>query len=750
MFSSEVEKALNESFALAKRKRHEHVSLEHFFLALMEATAVREMLLHFQVDTKRLRRDLIDHCDQNSTETLSPHDYEALPSMNFHKVLQRAIFQVNAMGKTEVGIEATMLSLLAETASKVVLLLNEYNISQDTYRHFIHGTKPSSANPHLSAEENYFFMEQNNHLDMVQNESVIDKYTVNLNKLGKLNQFDPVIGRQDEIARMVQILTRRVKNNPLLIGEPGVGKTSVVEGLVQHLISGHCRQLKGYTVYRLDLAMLLAGTKYRGDFEKRFKALFNELETSQKCILFIDEIHTIVGAGSASGGAMDAANLLKPLLTKGSIQCIGATTYHEYRNSILKDKALVRRFQKIDIGEPNIADTLDILKGLKSTYEAHHRVAYDDDALQTAIDLSVRYINDRFLPDKAIDLLDEAGSKKQMNTQSKSVQSVTKKDIEVTMAHMINVPATQVTTCDRQRLRNLERDLKTMVYGQDHAIRSLATAIKLSKSGLGNENKPIGSLLFTGPTGVGKTEVCIQLAKTLGIKLLRFDMSEYMEKHTMSQLIGAPAGYVGYEQGGLLTEAVIRNPHAVLLLDEIEKGHPDLLNLLLQVMDYGRLTDNNGNVADFRNVIIIMTSNTGAECYERTDMGFVGQNKDLDQAEAIQGYFKPEFRNRLDGIIQFSPLNEKSVRLIVEKFITQLEVQLESKGVSFKISKSAKDWLAKNGFDAKMGARPMERLINNSIKKSLANELLYGNLTRGGCVRVNKKQDELAIETNEK
>ncbi len=750
MFSPDVEKELNESFAYAKRKRHEHVTIEHFFLALMELPHVTEMLRHFHVDIKLLRRQLIDHVDHHATEALGQHDYEALPSMNFHKVLQRAIFQVNAMGKTEVNVESTLLSMLAETSSKVVLLLNEYNISLDAYRLYLSGAQPQSSHPQSNVEENYFFMDQNQNIDMVQNESIIDKYTVNLNKLAQMKQFDPVVGRVDEIQRLVQILSRRVKNNPLLIGEPGVGKTSVVEGLVQHLVAGECRQLAGFTVYRLDLAMLLAGTKYRGDFEKRFKSLFNELESAEKCILFIDEIHTIVGAGSASGGAMDAANLLKPLLTKGSIQCIGATTYHEYRNSILKDKALVRRFQKIDIMEPNAADAFDILKGLKDRYESHHAVRYSEEALKAAVDLSVRYVTDRFLPDKAIDIIDEAGAKKRLKRHYQTPPHINKKDIETTMADMMNIPAAQVTTCDRQQLRHLERDLKTMVYGQDHAIKSLATAIKLSKSGLGNDKKPIGSLLFTGPTGVGKTEVCIQLAKTLGIKLLRFDMSEYMEKHTMSQLIGAPAGYVGYEQGGLLTEAVIRNPHAVLLLDEIEKGHPDLLNLLLQVMDYGRLTDNNGNVADFRNVIIIMTSNTGAECYEKSEIGFVEHDKHMDQAEAIQGYFKPEFRNRLDGIIQFSPLNEKSVQLIVEKFITQLEVQLEAKGVSFKISKSAKSWLAEHGFDAKMGARPMERLINNSIKKALANELLYGRLITGGKVKVHKKQNALDIETIEK
>ena len=742
MFSQQVDQAVSEAVQLANAKKHQHATVEHFLIVLLKYEQISCFFKSKKVCIKDLRAKLSKSLDKKNKDNLLTDAQDAMPSPKFYNILRQAVMQAQSMG-TEVTIELVFLSLLTESNDVSIMLAKEHGINDADYRYEALGSRPAVTRNIQS--ENYFYSDVAHDHSLDAKDSNIAKYTINMNKKAEEFAYDPLIGRKNELSRLELILARRGKNNPLLIGEPGVGKTSLVEGFVQNIVFGKvASSLRNFQVYKLDLAMLLAGTKYRGDFEKRFKALFNELEANPNAILFIDEIHTIVGAGAASGGTLDTANLLKPMLSSGAIKCIGATTFHEYRNSIQKDKALVRRFQKIDITEPNEEESIKIITGIIDRYENHHGVKYNRDIIPSAVQLSKRYLNDKFLPDKAIDLIDEAGATKQLS-KSKVVNVV---DIEKTLARVLNIPENEIKVSERAKLKRLHKDLKKVVFGQDSAITSLCNSINLAKSGLGNVNKPIGSMLFTGPTGVGKTEICIQLAKTLGVKLVRFDMSEYMERHSFSQLIGAPAGYVGYEQGGLLTEAIIKNPHCVLLLDEIEKSHPDLLNMLLQVMDYGKLTDNNGNVADFRNVLLIMTSNTGAEEFDRNSMGFskdasIGSESSMLR---VQKYFRPEFRNRLDSIIQFNQLDEKCVGRIVDKFIASLQQQLLEKGVEITLDKGVKQWLVVNGFDKKLGARPMERLINESIKKGLAQEILFGSLKNGGRAKIKTDNNNLRVE----
>lgn len=743
MFSHQVDQAVSEAVQLANAKKHQHATVEHFMIILLKFEEIAKFFKDNKVCIKSLRTKLNRILDSKNKDLLVMGNTDAMPSPKFYNVLRNSVMQAQSQG-TEVTVELAFLSLLTEENDVSSMLNKMHKITSETYYTYAFNNK---TNITPRNKESYFFNDVDVDPSFPSSDSNIAKYTINMNALAKKDKFDPVIGRLNEIGRLELILSRRSKNNPLLIGEPGVGKTSIVEGFVQRLVTSNVPEsLKHAVVYRLDLAMLLAGTKYRGDFEKRFKALFNELSDDPKAILFIDEIHTIVGAGAASGGTLDTANLLKPLLSSGDVKCIGATTFYEYRNSIQKDKALVRRFQKIDINEPTEKESIEIINGIIGKYEKHHNVKYAADVVELAVAFSKRYMNDRFLPDKAIDLLDESGARKQSNKVRAAL--VTPIDIQKTVSAMLNIPEKEIKTSDRAKLKRLALDLKLVVFGQDQAIESLCNSINLSKSGLGSPDKPIGSMLFTGPTGVGKTEICIQLAKTLGVKLIRFDMSEYMERHSFSQLIGAPAGYVGYEQGGLLTEAIIKNPHCVLLLDEIEKSHPELLNMLLQVMDYGKLTDNNGNVADFRNVLLIMTSNTGAEEFDKNDIGFSSQTIEPTQGsiKSVQRYFRPEFRNRLDSIIQFNQLNERCVGLIVDKFILNLQEQLLAKGVEIVLDKGVRKWLVHHGFDKKLGARPMERLINNSIKKSLANEILFGSLRNGGKVKIKTDNNSLKLE----
>ena len=743
MFSQQVDQAVSEAVQLANAKRHQHATVEHFLIILLKFDSIAEFFKSQNVCLKKLRVQLNKMLEIKNRDQAIIEPVDAMPSPKFYNVLRSSVMQAQSLG-SEVSIELVFLSLLSEDNDVSSMLVKSYNITANTFQTSSFGTRPSITQ---SNGDNYFYSDvSSDSVVEASDSSNIGKYTVNMNKEAIKGKYDPVIGRANEMIRLELILARRGKNNPLLIGEPGVGKTSIVEGFVQKLVTGDVpASMKNFEVYRLDLAMLLAGTKYRGDFEKRFKALFNELEQNPRAVLFIDEIHTIVGAGAASGGTLDTANLLKPMLSSGSIKCIGATTFHEYRNTILKDKALVRRFQKIDISEPSVDETVKIIEGIINKYEKHHDVKYEHNVLEAAVQLSNRYMNDRFLPDKAIDLLDESGARKQF-TRSKVVTVL---DLEKTIAAVLNIPENEIKTSERAKLKRLEKDLQAVVFGQNQAIHSLCNAINLAKSGLGSPDKPIGSMLFTGPTGVGKTEICIQLAKTLGVKLIRFDMSEYMERHSFSQLIGAPAGYVGYEQGGLLTEAIIKNPHCVLLLDEIEKSHPELLNMLLQVMDYGKLTDNNGNVADFRNVLLIMTSNTGAEEFDKNSMGFAKSTADPvhGSMRSVQRYFRPEFRNRLDSIIQFNPLNTKAVGLIVDKFMARLQEQLLEKGVEISLDRGVRSWLVANGFDKKLGARPMERLINDSIKKGLANEILFGTLKKGGRVKIITDNNNIKLES---
>lgn len=750
MLNKELEFTLNLAFKEAKEKRHEFMTVEHLLLSLLDNPSASGVLKACHANIDALRRDLAEFVDE--TTPLIPEDEadrETQPTLGFQRVLQRAVFHVQSAGRTEVTGANVLAAIFSEQESQAVYFLRRESVTRLDVINFIsHGvTKYQSDDMQdmgNSSDEDGGTDTQSN------SESPLDAFCLNLNKRAKQGKIDPLVGREEEIARAIQVICRRRKNNPLLVGEAGVGKTAIAEGLAKRIVD---KQVPGAiancVVYSLDLGALLAGTKYRGDFEKRLKAVLKQLSNQEGAVLFIDEIHTIIGAGAASGGVMDASNLIKPLLANGELKCIGSTTYQEYRGIFEKDRALARRFQKIDVSEPSIDETFAILKGLRSRLEEHHGVKFATAALRAAAELSSKYINDRFLPDKAIDVVDEAGAFQNLLSVSKRKKTVNVAEIEQVVAKIARVPLKKVSARDKDTLRNLERDLKLLVYGQDEAITALASAIKLARSGLREPTKPVGCFLFTGPTGVGKTEVTKQLATLLGIELLRFDMSEYMEKHTVSRLIGAPPGYVGFDQGGLLTEAVTKHPHAVLLLDEIEKAHPDVFNLLLQVMDHGTLTDTNGRQADFRHVILVMTSNAGAAEISRNSIGFAQADNSSDGMHVLKRMFTPEFRNRLDAIINFAPLSADTIGLVVDKFLMELEEQLHSKGVSIIVEPNAREWLVKHGYDKLMGARPMARLIQEHVKKPLADELLFGKLSHGGRVVLRVRDDKLHFDSHD-
>lgn len=749
MLNKELEFTLNLAFKEAKEKRHEFMTVEHLLLSLLDNPAAGNVLQACDANIEALRRDLIEFIDETTPRIPEDElDRETQPTLGFQRVLQRAVFHVQSAGKTEVTGANVLAAIFSEQESQAVYFLRRENITRlDVINYISHGVSKYQNN---DMHENMNSSMEEDMMTPEGNESPLDSYCTNLNRRAKQGKIDPLIGRHEEIQRTIQVLCRRRKNNPLLVGEAGVGKTAIAEGLARRIVDGEIPDsIRGCVVYSLDLGALLAGTKYRGDFEKRLKAVLKQLGQQEGAILFIDEIHTIIGAGAASGGVMDASNLVKPLLANGELKCIGSTTYQEYRGIFEKDRALARRFQKIDISEPTIDETFEILKGLKGKLEAHHGVKFSIASLKAAAELSAKYINDRFLPDKAIDVVDEAGAYQNLLTANKRKKIISVTEIESVVAKIARIPIKKVSARDKDTLRNLERDLKLLVYGQDQAITALTSAIKLGRSGLREPQKPVGCFLFAGPTGVGKTEVTRQLANVLGIELLRFDMSEYMEKHTVSRLIGAPPGYVGYDQGGLLTEAVTKNPHAVLLLDEIEKAHPDVFNLLLQIMDHGTLTDTNGRQADFRHIILVMTSNAGASEIVRNSIGFSTQDNTNDGLEVIKKQFSPEFRNRLDAIINFAPLDTQTIGLVVDKFIMELDEQLSHKGVTFTVDKSAREWLMEHGYDKAMGARPMARLIQENIKKPLADELLFGKLMHGGHVTLRVKDGKLHFDSHD-
>ncbi|WOB98530.1 MULTISPECIES: ATP-dependent Clp protease ATP-binding subunit ClpA [unclassified Providencia] len=734
MLNQELELSLNVAFTKAKDSRHEFMTVEHLLLALLSNISAREALDACKVDLVALRQEL-EHFIAQTTPLLPENDSrDTQPTLSFQRVLQRAVFHVQSSGRNEVSGANVLVAIFSEQESQAAYLLRKHDVSRlDVVNYISHGT--------IKGEESS--SEQDISSNSVQNEEQpvpedhMDNFTTNLNQQAKKGNIDPLVGRQAELERTIQVLCRRRKNNPLLVGESGVGKTAIAEGLAWRIEQDDVPDvMKGCTIFSLDIGSLLAGTKYRGDFEKRFKALLKMLEKDPKSILFIDEIHTIIGAGAASGGQVDAANLIKPLLSSGRIRVIGSTTYQEFGSIFEKDRALARRFQKIDIVEPTPEETIRIINGLKPKYEAHHDVRYTAKAIQAAVDLSIKYITDRHLPDKAIDVIDEAGARTRLLAPSKRKKTIGVPEIETVVARIARIPEKTVSSSDKDKLKTLDSRLKMLVFGQDKAIDSLSEAIKMNRAGLGLENKPVGSFLFAGPTGVGKTEVTVQLAKALDIKLLRFDMSEYMERHTVSRLIGAPPGYVGFDQGGLLTDAVIKHPHSVVLLDEIEKAHPDVFNILLQVMDHGTLTDNNGRKADFRNVVVVMTTNAGVQETQRRSIGFAEQDNSTDAMSEIKKAFSPEFRNRLDGIIWFNSLTPEIITQVVDKFIVELQVQLDEKGVSIEVSAAARRWLCEKGYDKAMGARPMARTIQDNLKKPLANELLFGSLTNGGSVSI--------------
>ena len=730
MLSSELEICLNEAFQAAREARHEFMTVEHLLLAIIDTPKVQEILRGCGADATRLRKELQEFIEQTTPRLKQDDDREVQPTLGFQRVLQRAVFHVQSSGKKEVSVANVLVAIFSEKHSHAAYLLTLQDVSRlDVVNYISHGLSKSGDERETRSEE----PSQGEGEREGESSSSLEKYATNLNQLARDGKIDPLIGRTLEIERTVEILCRRRKNNPLYVGEAGVGKTALVEGLARMIVEGKVPEvLAGSTVYSLDLGSLIAGTKYRGDFEKRLKAVLSELKKQPGAILFIDEIHTVIGAGAASGGVMDASNLIKPALANGELRCIGSTTYQEYRGIFEKDHALARRFQKIDVVEPTVEETVEILHGLRSKFEEHHGIRYEDDALRAAAELSARHINDRHLPDKAIDVIDEAGARQRLKPAGERQESVTVEQIEDVVARIARIPPKTVSSSDRDVLRNLERNLKLVIYGQDRAIETLSASIKMSRSGLGDQRKPVGSFLFAGPTGVGKTEVTRQLALVLGVELIRFDMSEYMERHTVSRLIGAPPGYVGFDQGGLLTEAITKHPHCVLLLDEVEKAHPDVFNLLLQVMDHGTLTDNNGRKADFRHVVIVMTTNAGAADMSRAPMGFVAQDNAPDGMEAVRRLFAPEFRNRLDAIVQFGPLDEQTIQRVVDKLLLEVEAQLEQKGVALHVEDDARGWIAKRGYDPKMGARPMARVIQEHIKRPLAEELLFGRLEKGG------------------
>lgn len=745
MLNKDLELTLNAAFREARTRRHEFMTVEHLLLALLDNPSAGEALNACGVNLSGLKTELLEFIDE--TTPVIPdleEERETQPTLGFQRVLQRAVFHVQSSGKNEVTGVNVLVAIFSEQESQAVYLLKKHDVSRLDIVNFIsHGI--SKADDELGDDSDDIHEE----VQEVQNEeaSKLDSFTTNLNAQAREGNIDPLIGRDSEVERTVQVLCRRKKNNPLLVGEVGVGKTAIAEGLAYRIVNEQVPEvIADAVVYSLDMGALLAGTKYRGDFEKRFKSLLKELQAQPGSILFIDEIHTIIGAGAASGGVMDASNLLKPLLSSGKLRCMGSTTYNEYKNIFEKDRALVRRFQKIDVLEPSVADTTKILNGLKERYEEHHGIRYTQKALKAAAELSAKYINERHLPDKAIDVIDEAGANQRLQPSSKRKKTIGVADIELIISKMARIPPQNVSSTDKETLKNLDRNLKMLVFGQDQSIDALTSAIRLSRSGLSSEEKPVGSFLFAGPTGVGKTEVTKQLAKCMGVEFIRFDMSEYVERHAISRLIGAPPGYVGFEQGGLLTEAVIKNPHAVVLLDEIEKAHPDIYNILLQVMDHGTLTDNNGRKADFRNVVVVMTTNAGVQETTRKSIGFTEQDHTHDAMGEINKVFSPEFRNRLDNIIWFNHLEREVILLVVDKFIVELQAQLDKKSVNLELTPKAREWLADKGYDKAMGARPMARVIQEELKKQLANEILFGELVDGGTVKVSVKDKKIRFD----
>ena len=757
MLSTEVEFSINKLFQDARDRQHEFVTVEHLLLSMTTNPSAGKALRACGVDIKALQNDLQTYIEDN-TPLLSENDQrETQPTLGFQRVIQRAVYHVQATGKGEVTGENILVAIYGEPESHAVYYLARQDMSRldlvNFVSHDIHKDEASLSDFSLEEQQNkeeYLNLEEEGEEGEAK-QTPLEQFSTNLNEEAIKGKIDPLIGRDEEVERSVQVLCRRRKNNPLLVGESGVGKTAIAEGLAKRIVDKEVPEvLQGSVIYSLDLGALVAGTKYRGDFEKRLKGVLNQIKQEDNAILFIDEIHIMIGAGATSGGTMDASNLLKPMLATGDLKCIGSTTYQEYRSIFEKERALARRFQKIDIKEPSVNETIKILKGLKSRFEEHHDVVYTLPAIETAVKLAQRYITDRFLPDKAIDVIDEAGANRQLQPKSTRKKKITVSDVEAIIAKIARIPPKTVSSTDMEVLRNLDLNLKRVVFGQDMAIDQLVTAVKMARSGLRDDHKPVGSFVFAGPTGVGKTEVTTQLAENLGVELIRFDMSEYMERHTVSRLIGAPPGYVGFDDGGLLTDAVNKTPHAVLLLDEIEKAHPDVFNLLLQVMDNGSLTDSTGRKVDFRNIILVMTSNAGAENISRSSVGFTKQDHSLDTMKAIEKTFTPEFRNRLDGVIQFKPLDETVIISIVDKFLIRLESQLNEKNVTLIVDDKAKRWLAKTGYDPIMGARPMERLIQEKLKKEMADELLFGKLSKnGGIVRVTEKADALSLSFEE-
>jgi len=753
-FSNTLEQAIHSALALANARRHELATLEHLLLALVDEPDAAKVMQACGVDLEALRKSLVEFIDDDLSTLVTDVDgSEAVPTAAFQRVIQRAAIHVQSSGRTEVTGANVLVAIFAERESNAAYFLQDQEMTRyDAVNFIAHGVAkdPSFGETRPVTGASEAEEETGAAGDDDGKESALSKYCVDLNAKSKKGDVDPLIGREHEVERCIQVLCRRRKNNPLLVGDPGVGKTAIAEGLARKIVGGETPEvLKGATIYSLDMGALLAGTRYRGDFEERLKAVVSELEDHPDAILFIDEIHTVIGAGATSGGAMDASNLLKPALQGGRLRCMGSTTYKEFRQHFEKDRALSRRFQKIDVNEPSVDDTVKILKGLKPYFETHHAIKYTSDAIKTAVELSARYINDRKLPDKAIDVIDEAGAAQHLVAESRRRKTIGAKEIEAVVAKIARIPPKNVSKDDAEVLKDLEGTLKRVVFGQDPAIEALSSAIKLARAGLREPEKPIGNYLFAGPTGVGKTEVAKQLADTLGVELMRFDMSEYMEKHAVSRLIGAPPGYVGFDQGGLLTDGVDQHPHSVLLLDEIEKAHPDVYNILLQVMDHGKLTDHNGRQVDFRNVILIMTSNAGAAELAKAAIGFGRDRREGEDTAAIERTFTPEFRNRLDAVISFAPLGKEIILQVVEKFVLQLEAQLMDRNVSIELTEPAAEWLAEKGYDDKMGARPLGRVIQEHIKKPLAEELLFGKLAKGGLVKVGIKDDKIDLRIEE-
>ncbi len=759
MLSRNLEQTLHRALSLASERRHEYATLEHLLLGLADDTDAATVLKACGVDLDKLRTDLTEFLDKDLAGLATDRPGDPKPTAGFQRVVQRAAIHVQSSGRDEVSGANVLVALFSERESHAVYFLQLQDMTRlDAVNFISHGIAKAPgrsaqrpvAGANTPTPEGNPPEQEREEKPNRRGQDALTNYCVNLNKKAMAGKIDPLIGRDSEVERTIQILCRRTKNNPLYVGDPGVGKTAIAEGLAKRIVEGDVPEvLAKSTIYALDMGSLLAGTRYRGDFEERLKAVVNELEAQPAAILFIDEIHTVIGAGATSGGAMDASNLLKPALASGNLRCIGSTTYKEFRNYFEKDRALVRRFQKIDVNEPSIEDSVKILRGLKLNYEKHHKVRYTDEAIRAAVELSAKYIHDRKLPDKAIDVIDEVGASRMLLPENKRRKTVTLKDVEEIVAKIARIPPKSVSADDKETLRNLERDLKSMVFGQDKAIEALAAAIKLARAGLREPEKPIGNYLFSGPTGVGKTEVARQLASTMGIELIRFDMSEYMERHSVSRLIGAPPGYVGFDQGGMLTDAIDQHPHAVLLLDEIEKAHPDLFNILLQVMDHGKLTDHNGKTVDFRNIILIMTTNAGASDMAKEAIGFGREVRQGEDDDAIKRLFTPEFRNRLDATITFAGLTQEIVGRVVEKFVMQLEAQLADRNVTIELSSAAKEWLAERGYDRLNGARPLGRVIQEYIKKPLAEELLFGKLVKGGAVKVTLKDKKLDFEITE-